>query len=121
MSTLRARTIRLAHENPELRPILLPILREASERGAGSDGNYMTKQNLWLAHRVSGMLYEGIPDGVLLPDWAESKVNSAAQHLKEVAGWAMHESDGNNNPSSPEANPIHLAGGRILSSVPKRI
>ena len=75
---------------------------------AGSDGNYMTKQNLWLAHRVSEMLYKGIPDGMLLPDWAESKINSAAQHLKEVAGWAMHESHGDDLHPPPEANPIHL-------------
>ena len=31
MTPLRARTIRLAHENPSLRPHLLPILREADE------------------------------------------------------------------------------------------
>jgi len=83
--------------------------KKSSEHGAGSDGNYMTKQNLWLAHRVSQMLYNGIPDGVLLPDWAESKINSAAQHLKEVAGWAMHESHGDDLHPPPEANPIHLA------------
>lgn len=29
--SLRARTIRLAHTNPELRPVLLPLLREASQ------------------------------------------------------------------------------------------
>ena len=87
-------------------------MRKRSNEGpvAGSDGNYMTKQNLWLAHRVSEMLYRGIPDGVLLPDWAESKINSAAQHLKEVAGWAMHESHGDDLHPPPEANPIHLAG-----------
>jgi hypothetical protein len=102
--------IRLAHENPELRSDLLSILREAGDRGGGSDGNYMTKQNLWLAHRMSGMLHDGIPDGVLLPDWAESKINSAAQHLKEVAGWAMHESRDNVKPPSPESTPIRLDG-----------
>lgn len=86
-------------------------MRKRSNEGpvAGSDGNYMTKQNLWLVHRVSQMLYEGLPDGVLLPDWAESKINSAAQHLKEVAGWAMHESHGDDLHPPPEANPIHLA------------
>lgn len=89
--------------------------KKSSERGAGSDGNYMTKQNLWLAHRVSEMLYNGIPDGMLLPDWAESKINSAAQHLKEVAGWAMHESHGDELHHGPEANPIHL-GDRALRS-----
>ena len=83
--------------------------KKSSEHGAGSDGNYMTKQNLWLAHRVSELLYKGIPDGVLLPDWAESKINSAAQHLKEVAGWAMHESHGDALRPPPETNPIHLA------------
>lgn len=31
-SMLRARTIRLAHENPDLRPFLLPILKEAKEK-----------------------------------------------------------------------------------------
>lgn len=95
-------------------------MRKRSNEGpvAGSDGNYMTKQNLWLVHRVSGMLYEGLPDGVLLPDWAESKINSAAQHLKEVAGWAMHESHGDNLHPPPEANPIHLAGeGELRSRV----
>lgn len=90
--------------------------KKSSERGAGSDGNYMTKQNLWLAHRVSEMLYNGIPDGVLLPDWAESKINSATQHLKEVAGWAMHESHGDDLHPPPEANPIHLAGEGELRS-----
>jgi hypothetical protein len=89
--------------------------KKSSERGAGSDGNYMTKQNLWLAHRVSEMLYKGIPDGMLLPDWAESKINSAAQHLKEVAGWAMHESHGDELHHGPEANPIHL-GDQALRS-----
>jgi hypothetical protein len=89
--------------------------KKSSERGAGSDGNYMTKQNLWLAHRVSEMLYRGIPDGMLLPDWAESKINSATQHLKEVAGWAMHESHGDELHHGPEANPIHL-GDRALRS-----
>lgn len=89
--------------------------KKAAERGAGSDGNYMTKQNLWLAHRVSEMLYRGIPDGMLLPDWAESKINSATQHLKEVAGWAMHESHGDELHHGPEANPIHL-GDRALRS-----
>lgn len=86
--------------------------KKSSEHGAGSDGNYMTKQNLWLAHRVSEMLYRGIPDGVLLPDWAESKINSATQHLKEVAGWAMHESHGDDLHPPPEANPIHLAAAK---------
>lgn len=90
--------------------------KNSTEHGAGSDGNYMTKQNLWLAHRVSQMLYEGIPDGVLLPDWAESKINSATQHLKEVAGWAMHESHGDDLHPPPEANPIHLAGEGELRS-----
>lgn len=31
MNTLRARTIRLAHQNPDLRPILLPLLKTAME------------------------------------------------------------------------------------------
>lgn len=88
----------------------------SSNRGdevtAGSDGNYMTKQNLFLLHRMSEMLYEGIPDGMLLPDWAESKINSAADHLKSVAGWAMHESHGDDLHHGPEANPIHLARRR---------
>jgi hypothetical protein len=30
MSTLRSKVIRLAHENPELRPHLLPLLKEAA-------------------------------------------------------------------------------------------
>lgn len=76
---------------------------------AGSDGNYMTKQNLFLLHRMSEMLYKGIPHGKLLPDWAESKINSAAEHLKSVAGWAMYESHGDELHHGPEANPIHLA------------
>ena len=84
--------------------------KKSSERGAGSDGNYMTKQNLWLLHRMTELLYKGIPDGVLLPDWAESKINSAAEHIKAVAGWAMHESHGDDLHPAPEANPIHLAG-----------
>lgn len=90
--------------------------KKSSERGAGSDGNYMTKQNLWLLHRVSEMLYNGIPDGVLLPDWAESKINSATQHLKEVAGWAMHESHGDDLHPPPEANPIHLAAAKTYAA-----
>jgi hypothetical protein len=87
--------------------------KKSSERGAGSDGNYMTKQNLWLLHRMTELLYKGIPDGVLLPDWAESKINSAADHIKAVAGWAMHESHGDDLHPAPEANPIHL-GDRHL-------
>ena len=83
--------------------------KKSSERGAGSDGNYMTKQNLWLLHRMTELLYKGIPDGVLLPDWAESKINSAADHIKAVAGWAIHESHGDDLHPAPEANPIHLA------------
>lgn len=90
--------------------------KKSQERAAGSDGNYMTKQNLWLAHRISEMLYEGIPDGVLLPDWAESKINTAADALKAVAGWAMHESHGDDLHPPPEANPIHLAGEKALRS-----
>jgi Protein of unknown function (DUF3293) len=82
--------------------------KKSSEHDAGSDGNYMTKQNLWLLHRMSQMLYKGIPHGMLLPDWAESKINSAAQHLKEVAGWAMYESHGDDLHPPPEENPIHL-------------
>ena len=31
MSTLRSKVIRLAHENPELRPHLLPLLKEGKE------------------------------------------------------------------------------------------
>jgi hypothetical protein len=31
MSTLRSRLIRLAHANPELRPVLIPLLREGAE------------------------------------------------------------------------------------------
>lgn len=38
MSDLRARTIRLAHANPDLRPYLLPILREASDDGGITAG-----------------------------------------------------------------------------------
>lgn len=91
--------------------------KQAREHSAGSDGNYMTKQNLWLAHRVSEMLYRGIPDGVLLPDWAESKINSATQHLKEVAGWAMHESHGDDLHPPPETNPIHLAAVKTYTAV----
>ena len=90
--------------------------KKSSERGAGSDGNYMTKQNLWLLHRMTELLYKGIPDGVLLPDWAESKINSAADHIKAVAGWAMHESHGDDLHPPPEANPIHLAGEGELRS-----
>ena len=90
-------------------------LRRAS-RTAGSDGNYMTKQNLWLAHRVSGLLYKGIPDGKLLPDWAEAKINSAADDLKAVANWAMKESHGDDLDPGPEANPIHLAAEKTYTA-----
>lgn len=84
--------------------------KKSDDRGAGSDGNYMTKQNLWLLHKMAEALYQGIPDGVLLPDWAESKINSAAEHIKAVAGWAMHESSGGDlHSEDPPA--IHLGSG----------
>lgn len=93
--TLRSKLIRLAHANPELRAHLLPLLKASTQEKegpvAGSDGNYMTKQNLWLTHQMAESLYNEIPDGMLLPDWAESKINSAADHIKAVAGWAQHE------------------------------
>lgn len=102
--------------NPEMDPDQainqLPTRLAETGVSAGSDGNYMTKQNLFLLHRMSEMLYEGIPHGMLLPDWAESKINSAADHLKAVAGWAMHESHGDDLHHGPEANPIHLARRR---------
>lgn len=80
----------------------------SDEVTAGSDGNYMTKQNLWLLHKMSEALYRGLPHGKLLPDWAESKINSAAEHLKSVTGWAMYESHGDDLDHGPEINPIHL-------------
>jgi GH18 family chitinase len=58
---------------------------------SGSDGNYMTKQNLWMLHETSTMLDELVPEGELLPDWVESKINTAATHLKDVAAWAVSE------------------------------
>jgi hypothetical protein len=36
MSSLRSKVIRLAHANPELRPHLLPLLKEAGEEGVTS-------------------------------------------------------------------------------------
>lgn len=37
MSTLRARTIRLANENPDLQPLLLPILAEDAHARVAAD------------------------------------------------------------------------------------
>lgn len=34
MSDLRTKVIKLAHQNPELRPVLLPLLREAADKTA---------------------------------------------------------------------------------------
>ena len=65
--------------------------KKSSEHDAGSDGNYMTKQNLWLLQQMAEVLYKNVPHGELLPDWAESKINSAAEHIKSVAGWLMYE------------------------------
>lgn len=65
--------------------------KKAAEHDAGSDGNYMTKQNLWLLQQMAEVLYKNVPHGELLPDWAESKINSAAEHIKSVAGWLMYE------------------------------
>lgn len=90
--------------------------KKSDDRGAGSDGNYMTKQNLWLLHKMSEALYQGIPDGVLLPDWAESKINSAAEHIKAVALWAMHESSGGDLHPEPQVPPIHLGSDPQLRS-----
>ena len=38
MSDLRSNLIRLAHQNPELRADLLPLLKEAGSKEAGGDG-----------------------------------------------------------------------------------
>ena len=38
MSDLRSKLIRLAHQNPELRADILPLLKEAGSKEAGGDG-----------------------------------------------------------------------------------
>ena len=110
----------MTRRNPNPARVATSFMAATDDVTAGSDGNYMTKQNLFLLHRMSEMLYEGVPHGKLLPDWAESKINSAAEHLKSVAGWAMHESHGDELHHGPEANPIHLAS-RYLAAKDARL
>ena len=71
--------------NPEMDPVA------SEEVLAGSDGEYMLKQNLWLIHQTASMLEQVIPDGAAIPDWAESKINVCAATMKDVAGWLMYE------------------------------
>jgi hypothetical protein len=58
---------------------------------AGSDGEYMFKQSLWLIHQTASMLEQVIPEGASIPDWAESKINVCAATMKDVAGALMYE------------------------------
>jgi len=47
MSSLRNKLIRLAHQNPELRPVLLPLLRVAMEHpteGKGKKAGFVDKR-----------------------------------------------------------------------------
>lgn len=65
--------------------------RVAAEYMGGSDGNYMTKQNLWILQETSKMLDALLPEGAALPDWAEAHINTAATHMQDVAAWAVAE------------------------------
>ena len=44
MSTLRSRLIRMAHENPDLQPLLLPILAEDISPRVAGDLDQLTDQ-----------------------------------------------------------------------------
>jgi hypothetical protein len=76
----------LRYEFPDGGPVLA-----SDEVLAGSDGEYMLKQNLWLIHQTASLLEQAIPDGTAIPDWAESKINVCAASMKDVAGWLMYE------------------------------
>lgn len=67
MSDLRSRVIRLAHANPELRPALLPLLKEAAAPGdevaRSGTAKSIAKEIGWAAARLESMgTSDYIPD-----------------------------------------------------------
>jgi hypothetical protein len=50
-NTLRSKVIRLAHQNPELRPHLLPLLKEGAEK--------YPKYKFYVVHKKTGLVVAG--------------------------------------------------------------
>jgi len=90
VNSLRSRTIRLAHANPELRPVLLPLIREASQ-----PKGVMT---------VSGPFRMYIPPGL-------SGLQSSLQDTLGTV-WALYKNAGLSLGSGPIAVAL---GGRVES------
>jgi len=72
--TLRSKLVRLAHEKPELRSALLPLLQEASEREAASPtDSVFVKRNAILKAKSAFEL------------WRRAMTGGAATHIQEKA------------------------------------
>jgi len=82
MSTLRSRTIRLAYQNPELRPHLLPLLKRAASPLDGARGHTL------------------MPKGIKIPRlYAQEKIKDPIVYVKffspySQATWYITEFDG---------------------------
>lgn len=86
MTTLRSKVIRLAHQNPSLRPHLLPILKEAAV--PMQIGNGINRATLLLTFTYSGgeLVVTAKNDQVnpkIVPDYMKDGVRGMYRTLKE--------------------------------------
>jgi hypothetical protein len=78
MSDLRSRVIRLAHARPDLRPALLPLLKESASRVAG-------KPHKWLLDNPeANRLFNQILGQARKTDWEPYMVKAALKILEGV-------------------------------------
>lgn len=95
MSSLRAATIRLAHENPELRPHLLPLLSKTASRTASMEG--------WKREEKPGSTYPV----VYVRKYGEKTFRVAPSSTRkdkwtldvlEMTGWERHSREDGDTP-----------------------